>query len=149
MQKYVRNIRLLFVMRSIGALHFDRGIFLIYLVQHKLSDAEISILQIWLFLVLLVMEVPSGVFADSFGRKWSMFVSAVCSMVYAMGMLYADEFWLFFTLFGIYGLGFALLSGADTAMLYDTLKVMRRNGDFNRRSYRHPSSHRWHRRALW
>lgn len=90
--------------------------------QGGLSTAKISLLFVWWGVVGLVSELPTGVIADKYSRKYSIVFGGVLR---ALGFLS----WMFFPFFEGYALGFLLWgvggafnSGAFEAYLYDELK---------------------------
>lgn len=86
-----------------------------------LSDAEISALFALWSAVGIVAEVPSGAFADRFGRRTALVVGAlVQALGYASWVLF-PEFPGFAAGFVLWGLGGALASGAQEALLHDGL----------------------------
>ena len=86
-----------------------------------LSDAEISALFALWSAVGIVAEVPSGALADRFGRRTALVVGAlVQALGYASWVLF-PEFPGFAAGFVLWGLGGALASGAQEALLHDGL----------------------------
>lgn len=81
-------------------------------------------------LVLIMLEVPSGVLADWLGRKTMLLIGAVTSLLEFIILLYAQQFWHFALAVVLTGIGGACVSGAWNAMLYDTLAITRRADRF-------------------
>ena len=71
----------------------------------------------WVF----VLEIPTGIVADKFGRKVSIILgglfSAICISIFGI----SNNYWIFFVAEFIGAIGFTLLSGADKALIYDSL----------------------------
>lgn len=83
-------------------------------------------------LVIIVMEVPSGILADRVGRKAMLLAgAALCSMEFVL-LLFAHSFWLFVLAVLLTGLGGAATSGALNALLYESLLAQGREGTFGR-----------------
>ena len=82
--------------------------------------------------ICVVLDIPSGALADLIGRKKSILIGRV--------FLFASAF--FFTTMEtplgawtgniLWAIGFSMQSGADTALLYDTLKEQGRHAEFKR-----------------
>lgn len=87
-----------------------------------LSFTQITILQSWFVLWIFLLEVPTGAVADYIGRKYSLalagFVIALAALVYGS----IPRFEVFLIGEFLFAMGNALISGADEALLYDTLK---------------------------
>ncbi len=87
-----------------------------------ISLTQAQLLQSWFMLWIFLLEVPTGAVADFLGRKHSLTLGAI---VATLGPLIYGSFPRFeFFLIGefLFALGWALSSGADSALLYDTLK---------------------------
>jgi len=88
----------------------------------KIDQAKIQLLQSWFMFWLFLLEVPTGVVADYFGRKYSL---ALGALIFGLGVLVYSTFPSFEVfLLGEFlaATGAALTSGADEALLYDSLK---------------------------
>lgn len=83
---------------------------------------QVQILQSWFSIWVFILEVPTGAVADKIGRKHSLmlgsFMIAIATIVYGS----IPSFGIFLLAEFIFALGYALNSGADQALLYDTLK---------------------------
>ena len=94
-----------------------------------LDYARMFTLEAFFVFCVFMLEIPTGVVADRFGRKWSL----------ALGGVFAASAFLLFGVTRAYSLfvlaeflcavGFSLFSGADRALLYDTLKAHGRESD--------------------
>ncbi len=74
------------------------------------------------FLSIALLEVPTGFFADRFGKKLSTISGILLvSIGFFINGLNPPEF-LSLSTFALVGLGFTLMSGASTAWLYDLAK---------------------------
>ncbi len=95
----------------------------------KIDYTRIFILQAWFSFWVFALEVPTGVVADKLGRKHSL---AIGSLVTAMGFaLYGlvNSYPSFMMAELLIAMGSALLSGADKALLYDTLVGLKKKKD--------------------
>ncbi len=100
--------------------------------DNHLSITEIMILKSVYSVVIVALELPSGYFADVIGRKKTLiigaFLSAIGFFIYSgthayMGFLIAEI---------ALGAGQSFISGADSAMLYDTLVSGNRQKEYAR-----------------
>ena len=116
-----RQITILTITHVIRAFMITMPVIVIYWQEHGLSIRDIFVLQVIFSLVIVVFEVPSGYFADRWGRKLSIILGLVGG---AVGFLF---FWLYPGFVGFMlgemamGLGASLLSGSKDALLYETL----------------------------
>lgn len=106
-------------------------IWVVYLQEERgLSLTQITLLDTPFFLLIVLSEVPTGAIADRYGRRVSlMFGSALFSVaVFIFGI--ADNYAIILLSYTAWGLGQTFQSGADTAILYDSLKRAGREDEF-------------------
>ncbi len=113
------NLQKMYVIKALRSGMFSIAIIVLFFKQHGLSMKEITLLQSLFALAVIVIEVPTGYFADTYGRKKSIIIggcfSAVGYLVYSLSS----------TFFGFLGgeillaFGYCFTSGADSAMIYD------------------------------
>jgi MFS family permease len=107
----------------------------IYLQREQgLTLAHIGVLDAFFSLVAVIGEVPTGALADAFGRKTSL---ALGAGLYGVGILLfgvAGSYPVLILAYVLWSLGLTLRSGADAALLYDTLKVLNRTHEYRRLS---------------
>ncbi len=97
-----------------------------------LSMQDVFVLQALFSIVVVLAEVPSGYIADVFGRKRTMVVGA---LFYAAGnslLVGAEGFWGLALFEVCLGIGAALISGADLALMYDTELALGRSKEQQR-----------------
>jgi MFS family permease len=72
-------------------------------------------------LLVVVIEVPTGAFADLYGRKTSLMLAALFIVIACVIFGLGNNIWHFMIANIIFGLGVSLNSGADSAFIYDSL----------------------------
>lgn len=87
-----------------------------------LVQSQIQIIQSWFSLWVFILEVPTGAVADKIGRKHSITLGSL--VVGCAVLVYGSvpRFEIFLLAEFMFAIGVALMSGADQALLYDTLK---------------------------
>ena len=121
------KIQKLYLVHFLLKLHFIGGVLIPFLTDFgKISFTQIMILQSWFMFWIFIFEIPTGAIADFFGRRNSMVLSGVITA--AAAIIYASypNFYVFLAGELLWALAAALMSGADTAMVYDTLKEEKR-----------------------
>ena len=83
-------------------------------------------------LTVTLLEVPSGVLADRFGRKRMLLVCGVLDVAELVILLFARDFWVFALAVFLAGVGRALSSGSGNALLYDSLLADGRQEGFEK-----------------
>jgi len=116
-----RNTKVHYITSTLRSLYFSVPIWIVFL-QARLSITEISFLVGFGSLVQLILELPTGAFADLFGKKTTVILSYLVDALYFLGYGFATTFPQFLFLTALSGLGESLRSGAKEALLYDSLK---------------------------
>src|SRR3989344_1472765 len=122
MNPYLRNIWTFYLFQIFRCLELSVSVFILYLLSNGLTMTQIMTIQAIFMITELILEVPSGAFADLYGRKTSlalgMLFSTVSYITYAIGSTYV----VFLIANILMAFSVALRSGADSALLYDSLK---------------------------
>ena len=87
-----------------------------------ISLTQTQILQSWFMFWFFVLEIPTGAVADLIGRKHSIALGALCVSIAAIVYGSFPRFEVFLLGEFLFAVAMALISGADEALLYDTLK---------------------------
>ena len=86
-----------------------------------------------LFLIgVLLLEVPTGAVADRYGRSRSMGLGAIALGVAVLIFAFTSSFTILLMSFLTWSVASALMSGADMALLFDTLKAVGREDEYER-----------------
>ena len=120
-QSLTANLNKLYILRGLAFAWFPISTIILFYESYGLNIEQIVLLKTILSLSILVLEVPSGYIADLWGRKACLVVGSgiwVCSwLIYCTGSSFS-EFAIAEILTGVSG---SLISGANTALAYDTL----------------------------
>ena len=104
---------------------FSRGaiaaVYVPFLLGSGLNLLEVNLVNLIYFSTLFICEIPTGAFADIFGRKASFVVS--CLLTTVGGIMYASSktFWGFASSEAVLAIGATFASGAFKAWLVDKL----------------------------
>jgi len=122
MNFFSHNVNLYYAIKFSSLLLFTWPIFTIFLFSNGLNMTEVLLLESIFSIMLILFQLPTGALADLIGRKGCISIGlsliAIGSLLYGIG----TNFWQFAFAEIIWGIGGATMSGADTALLYDTLK---------------------------
>ena len=103
-----------------------------FLLNKGLSILQIMNILAVYFITIVLLEIPSGAVADIIGRKktyaFGMLIIGICVLSY----IFVETYIGFIFIEMLYGLGFALQSGANTALIWDTLKNLKKEKDFKK-----------------
>lgn len=118
----VRNVTVLTIVIFFYSLTFYTTTFTLFLKERGLDYWEIFLLESVLSAAIFLFEVPSGYIADRIGRKKVILFSVFCYALSTWITAIAYDLWAFILESAIYGIGIACLSGADSALLYESLE---------------------------
>lgn len=116
------NIRVLFWAELFGSVRFIQPVLALFYFARGLDETYILwVLLFWSSGVLLG-EIPTGMFADRYGAKLSFIIGACISVVSHGMLIWAYEPWMFFASSLLSGFAVTFFSGADEALIYESLK---------------------------
>jgi MFS family permease len=124
------NIYKLYVIKTAKWFSLIMPIVVLFFQENDLTMTQIFILKAVYSVGMLVLEIPSGYFGDIWGRKKTLMVGTVLTTAGFMIYTGSYGFWEFLVAELILGIGQSFISGADSAMLYDTLKSERRENEY-------------------
>jgi len=116
----------MYIFKFLCSLHFIAGVLVpFYLDWGNISFTQIMILQSFFVFSIFLLEVPTGAFADRLGRKTSLICAAITVSIGALVYSSFPHFYIFLRGEFVWALGYALLSGADQALVYDSLIILK------------------------
>ncbi len=104
-------------------LRFFDAFFLLFLIEKGLPYTQIGILYAVREIVINIFEIPSGIIADTYGRKNALISSFVAYIISFVVFYLSGDFWLFMLAFILYGIGDAFRTGTHKGMIMDYLKL--------------------------
>jgi MFS family permease len=104
-------------------LRFFDAFFILFLVEKGLPYTQIGILYAVREIFINIFEIPSGIIADTYGRKNSLIGSFFVYIVSFYVFYISNDFWLFMIAFILYGIGDAFRSGTHKGMIMDYLRL--------------------------
>jgi MFS family permease len=120
-EKLDPNVTKLYCIKGIRSFMLTIPIIVLFFQENGLSIKQIFLLQALFSVAVILMEVLTGYFSDLFGRKKSIMIGGILATVGYAIYSQSHTFWGFLLSEVILGFGISFVSGADTAMLYDTL----------------------------
>ena len=129
-EKLAGNLRKMAAIRFLSCTYLISSVLIPFFREWgRLSFTAILVLQAWFMIWSFLLEVPTGAVADRFGRKISIaaggMVACCASLLYAS----SPSLTVFFAAEWLGACAIALFSGADEALVYDTLKALGRAGE--------------------
>ena len=112
-------------------------LWVVFLQQHYgFSMTEVVLLDLPFWVGKFLFEIPTGVVADKFGRRVSLAISAVMSSLIWMVFALSGSFWVLAMAQFVGALAATFQSGADEALLFESLQAAGREQDYARISAR-------------
>jgi MFS family permease len=131
-ERFRHNIKRYRVYQAVAFTPFFLPIIVLFWAENGLDPFDIYLLQGIFALAMVLLEVPTGMVADRLGKRASLIaaqtLTTVGMTVYALGR----SFGVFLIAEIILALGIALVSGADSALLYDTLRRLGRQEEYRK-----------------
>ncbi|MFT5682953.1 MAG: MFS family permease [Myxococcota bacterium] len=125
-----RNLRLLPIFSALSFTPVFVPVIVLFWEESGLSTMDIYLLQGLFALWVVLLEVPTGMVADRMGKRASLLAAQVIIAVGFCGYGFADSFLEFLLVEVVIALGASLLSGADSALLFDSLQAVGREAEF-------------------
>lgn len=127
-----RNLKLLQILKALRGALLVMPVIVPFFQSNGLSQSEIFLLQSAFAVAILVFEVPSGYFADRFSRKHSLLLGAILSIIGFSLYALAYGFWPLLAAEVVLGIAASFISGADSALAYDTMLSSKQEGKYRR-----------------
>ena len=126
------NIRKYYLFQFVNNLVFFSPVIVLFWQSHGLTMTQIMLLQSIYSVGVVVLELPTGAFADYFGKKQSLMIGA---LFWTIGIIWygsSTVFWQFVIGELTVGIGSAFISGADRAYIHDLLSKEQKEIDFKK-----------------
>jgi MFS family permease len=108
-------------------------IWIIYLTRDRgFTLTQVTLIDIPFWLCIILLQIPGAALADRFGRKPVLCASAAAFSVAIVFFGLANTFVLIMSAYLIWGIGFSMLWGTESAFIYDSLKTMGREEEYPR-----------------
>ncbi|WP_426452752.1 MFS transporter [Paenibacillus sp. S-38] len=130
--KMTYNLGILFALRFFSSLIPAYVIERLYWQERGMTIGMVVYTEIIYAVTIILLEVPTGIAADRWGRKPMLVLGALLGCAEFLLLLYASSFWHFALVVFLAGISRSACSGAENAMLFDTLMQQGRASAFER-----------------
>ena len=118
---YQLNIKKLIVAQTLWSFQFHQVVFILFMLSKGFTLEQFFIAEALGSIVSIVAEVPTGSFADRISRKWSLVIATLIHIFITFTMITSDSITIITLAFALGGIARAFRSGADDALLFDSL----------------------------
>ena len=126
-EAYKANLWKTYLFRFFRQFQFFTGVLVpFFTIWGGISFFQVMILQAIFTLSIFFLEIPTGVVADKFGRKTSLILSGLVGILAVFVYSSHPNFWVFALGEFLWAIGVSLVSGADQAMVYDSLRELKK-----------------------
>jgi MFS family permease len=132
MANYSKNIPRLYLVKISKWFNMVMPIVVLFYQSNDMGMHEIFVLKAIYSIAIVAMEIPSGWMADVWGRKRTLILGSILGSAGFVIYSFSYGFWAFVAAEVILGIGHSFVSGADSAMLYDSLKADKRTDKYIR-----------------
>lgn len=130
MEKFPENTIQLYLIKIAKWFNLIMPIVVLFYQENGLTMSQIFILKSIYSIAMVVTELPSGYLADVWGCRRTLLFGAVLGTIGIVIYSFSSDFNSFAIAEVILGVGFSFVSGADSALLYDSLKAENREDEY-------------------
>lgn len=113
-------------------MNFVMPVIVLFYRSNDMTMQDIFTLKAIYSFTLMFFEIPTGYFADMLGRRTSILLGSILGVAGFLIYSFSFGFMQFVLAEIILGISLSLVSGADSAMLYDTLKSGNQSDKYTR-----------------
>ena len=129
---YTANLQKLFALRFFSSLIPAYVIERLFWEERGMTIQMVVYTEIIYALTIVLLEIPTGIMADKWGRKRMLVLSALLACSEFLILLYATEFWHFALVVFMAGVSRSASSGSENALLYDSLLLQGKASSFEK-----------------
>ncbi|MDB4335010.1 MFS transporter [bacterium] len=124
------NINKLYIIKIAKWFMLTMPILMLFYKDQGFSDQESFQLKAFYSIAIVIFEIPSGYIADVIGRRKTLLIGAILGTVGFALYAISKNYWFFLAAEITLGIGQSFISGADSAMMYDSLKAEKREHEY-------------------
>ena len=128
-----QNLRRYKVLAAIGFTPIMLPIIVLFWQECGIDMFDVFVLQVLFAVAVAVLEVPTGMVADRMGKRKSLLIGYSIMFVSFVAYAMSRDFWAFLSVEIALALGLTFISGAESALLYDSLEQLDRKDEYKRR----------------
>ena len=118
------NLWKIYLYKILEGMYFAVPIIVLYYQSNGITLAQIMILQSFCAVLIVILEIPTGYFADIHGRKKALIIASFTAFIGISIYAFATQFIHFLFAQVFFAFTMSLTSGTVSALVYDTLKSL-------------------------
>jgi MFS family permease len=132
MNRLEYNIHKIYLIKAARWLMLTTPFVPLFIGANGVDKSGYSLLASIQALAIVFFEIPSGYLADAIGRKKTLVLGSVLGalgyLIYSLSFSFSG----FLVAMVVLGIGQSMISGSDSAMLYETLVAVNKSGEYSR-----------------
>ncbi len=129
-QEVKRQLRILIALRALRMFMITMPVIVLYWQDHGLNMQDIFVLQVIYSIAVVILEVPSGYFADRFGYRLSLILGSFACVIGFWSYANIPTYLGFLTAELLLAFSASFYSGAREALLYNTLASINKESSY-------------------
>lgn len=130
MENLKKQLTIYYIFNFINRFMVYFPVFVLFLNHKGFNQQQIMALMTAYNISILLGELPTGIVADRFSRKYSVIIGCLLQGASMLLMVFLKSFYGFVIIEILFGIGITFQSGAITSLMYDYLKEMGREDIF-------------------
>jgi MFS family permease len=130
LKKFPPNTIQLYLIKIAKWFNLIMPIVVLFYQENGLSMSQIFILKSIYSVAMVATELPSGYLADVWGCRRTILLGAILGALGILIYSFSGDFCSFMVAEVVLGIGFSFVSGADSAILYNSLKAEDREDEY-------------------
>jgi len=126
------NIWKYYLYEIFAGMFFSIPIIVLFWQNNGLSLTEVMVLQSIFAIIVVALEIPTGYFADIYGRKQALVLSAISSFIAISAYSLGHNFYQFLIAEIFFAISVSFASGTSSAFIYDTLVDLKEEQNYKK-----------------
>ncbi|WP_282037903.1 MFS transporter [Saccharicrinis aurantiacus] len=129
-QNISSNVNKLYIIKIAKWFMLTMPILMLFYKDMGFTDKQSFQLKAFYSIAIVIFEIPSGYVADVLGRRKTLIIGSILGCLGFLVYATTSGFYYFMLAELILGVGQSFISGADSALLYDTLKSTNKENEY-------------------
>lgn len=127
-----RNIKIMYIRSFTSNLAFFLPVMTLFFQNIVSSVTFIALVFSIMSITTLIFEIPTGVFADLFGKKKTMIIASFLTVIAITLLAFSTSFYMLVIFAIIFAFKNTLFSGTQEALYYDSIKKLGKEKDYKK-----------------
>ena len=126
-----KQINTLYITGLLGSLSLT-GAWVVILASRGFSLVQIGFAETLFHFTSLIMEIPSGMLADMYGRKKMLVLGNLMLVIGDLIMFFSRDYWMVLLSMPFHAMSYNFASGSGEALAYDSMKMEGAQEDYEK-----------------